>query len=110
MIDSSRLASGFSALRTLGAALCLALALDVAVSLLPEDDYQRWQLVDHTVFGNLRWDYERIHFDPRPVDVAIVGPSKTMVALSADKIERELSAQGRPANVANFSLPATGRN
>ncbi len=100
-------------LKTLGiivASLGVALALDVAVCLLPENDYQRWQLVDGTLFEQLRWAYERIHFDPRPIDVAIVGPSKTMLGLSAERIERQLSAEGKPAHVANFSIVAAGRN
>ena len=54
--------------------------------------------------------YERIHFDPGPIDVVIVGPSGTLLGLSAARIEERLASLGRPANVANFSLEADGRN
>jgi hypothetical protein len=101
---------GLKSLRTLAAALGVALALGFGASMLPENEYQRWQLTNGTVFERLRWGYERIHFDPRPVDVAIVGPSTSMLGLSANEIESQLSLQGKSANVVNFSAPATGRN
>ena len=102
--------SGLRALGVLYGALGVAFALEVGACLLPENDYQRWQLLDGTIYEHLRWTYERIHFDPRPIDVAIVGPSRTQLGLSAARIEQQLSSQGRPANVANFSLEAEGRN
>ncbi len=97
-------------LGTICASLIVALGLNILVCLLPNDPYQRWQLVDGTVFEPLRSYFERIHFDPRPVDVAIVGPSKAMLGLSAQRIEEQLSALGVPEHVANFSVPAAGRN
>jgi hypothetical protein len=102
--------SGWRALGTVCGALGVAFVLDVAVCLLPENDYQRWQLVNGTVFEQLRSAYERIHFDPRPIDVAIVGPSKTMLGLSPERIEQQLSGQGKTVQVANLSVVATGRN
>jgi hypothetical protein len=96
--------------RTILAALGVGLALAAAVCLLPENAYQRWQLVDGTIYGQLRWMYERIHFDPKPIDVAILGSSRTQLGLSAEAVERELALRGKPANVANFSLVAAGRN
>lgn len=95
---------------TLLAALGVALALDAAVCLLPENDYQRWKLVDDTIYGHLRWMYERIHFDPRPIDIAILGSSRTQLGLSAEAIERDLAQHGKHANVVNFSLLGSGRN
>jgi hypothetical protein len=100
----------FRILRSLGASLFVALCLNILVCLLPDDPYQRWQLVGSTLFEPLRWSFERIHFDNRPVDVAIIGDSKTLLGLSAARIEERLSALGAPANVANFSVPAAGRN
>jgi hypothetical protein len=108
--EENGLMNGRKALRTICAALCLALLLDIGVCLLPENSYQRWRLLDGTIYGGLRWTYERIHFDPRPVDVAIVGPSRTQLGLSAAMIEERLRSDGKPANVANFSLEASGRN
>jgi hypothetical protein len=57
--------AGLRLLGVLSAALAVALVLNVAVCLLPENGYQRWQLQDPD--GRLRWIYERIHFDPTPM-------------------------------------------
>ena len=65
--------------QTLGiivASLGVALALDVAVCLLPENDYQRWQLVDGTLFEQLRWAYERIHLIPGRSTLRLSDPRK----------------------------------
>ena len=95
---------------TILAAFCFALALAGAVCLLPENPYQRWQLLDGTIYGQLRWMYERIHFDPKPIDIAILGSSRTQLGLSAAEIEHKLALDGKTANVVNFSLPGAGRN
>src|ERR1700733_10720602 len=95
-------------LSTILAALAVALILSAAVCLLPENDYQKWQLQDPD--GRLRWIYERIHFDPTPIDVAIVGPSRAQLGLSAAAIEHGLAKQGKSASVVNFAVPGTGRD
>lgn len=102
--------SGLRLFGVLCAAVALALALDAVVLLLPENDYQRWQLLDKSLDGRLRWIYERIHFDPRPIDVAILGPSRAQLGLSAAAIENQLATRGKHANVANFALEGSGRN
>jgi hypothetical protein len=101
-------ASGLRLLGVLGAALVVAFILNAAICLLPENDYQRWQLQDPD--GRLRWIYERIHFDPTPIDVAIVGPSRAQLGLSAAAVEQDLAKQGKPAHVASFALPGAGRD
>jgi hypothetical protein len=93
---------------TILAALVVAIVLCAAVCLLPENDYQRWQLAD--AGGRLGWIYERIHFDPKPIDIAIVGPSRAQLGLSAAAIEQDLAQQGKQANVVNFALPGAGRD
>jgi len=95
---------------TILASLATALGLAALVCCLPDNPYQRFQLVDGTLFEPLRRGYERIHFDPAPVDVAIIGPSKTLLGLSAARVEQGLVRAGQPAHVANFSVPAPGRN
>jgi hypothetical protein len=90
---------------TILAALAVALILNVAVSLLPENDYQKWQLQSGT-----RWIYERIHFDPKPIDIAILGPSRAQLGLSAAAIEEQLAKHGKRANVVNFALTGAGRD
>lgn len=90
-----------------------ALALCALACLLPDNPYQRWQLVepiDGGLFAKLRWAYERIHFDDRPIDVVVVGPSKTFFGASSLEIERQLSELGQQEHVANFSVPGEGRN
>lgn len=90
----------------LGAALGAA----VAASALPDNPYQRWQQVENTLYANAAWSYERIHFDPRPVDVAIIGSSRSQIGLSAPRIAASLAALGSPATVANMSVIEDGRN
>jgi hypothetical protein len=102
--------AGLRLLGVLGAALLVALALNAAVCLLPENNYQRWQSLDGTMYGHLRWMYERIHFDPKPIDIAILGSSRAQLAFSAATIERDLALRGKQANVANFSLEGSGRD
>ena len=58
----------------------------------------------------MRWVYERIHFDPTPVDVAIVGPSRALLGLGAAAIEGQLAQHGTRAHVVNFSLTGAGRD
>jgi hypothetical protein len=99
---------GFKAFRTILASVGVAVALSAAVVLLPENDYQRWQLQDPD--GSLRWIYERIHFDPKPIDIAIVGSSRAQLGLSAAAVEQDLAKQGKPVHVANFALPGAGRD
>jgi hypothetical protein len=100
--------AGLRLFGVLGAALAVAFILNAAVCFLPENDYQKWQLQDPD--GRLRWIYERIHFDPRPIDIAIVGPSREQLGLSPDAIEQDLAERGKHANVANFALPGAGRD
>lgn len=97
-------------LRSVLAILGIALATAVLVCLLPENPYQRWQLLDGTIHRNARWIYERIHFDPRPVDVVFVGPSRVARGVDPIRLQTELRRQGRPVNVVNFALPEGGRN
>ena len=78
----------------------VALAIDAAVCLLPENHYQRWQSLDGAMYEHLHWMYERIHFDPKPIDIAIFGLSRTKVGLSAAAIERRLALYAKQANVA----------
>lgn len=98
------------ALRGVTVILVIALASAIGASCLPNNSYQKYQLLDGTIYENLRWVYERIHFDPRPVDVVIVGPSTAVLGLSAPRIERDLVMDGKPAAVASFAIIAAGRN
>lgn len=92
------------------AIVALAFLAAVGSAFLPNSAYEKYQLLDGTIYESLRWAYERAHFDPRPIDVAIVGPSTSTLGLSAPRIEADLARAGKPAQVANFSIIAAGRN
>jgi len=79
--------------------------------LLPHNRYIRFQQFDQSDLFRLRWDYERIHFDPTPIDVAIIGSSRVEAAISGPELEAALSKKlGRPIHVANLAVPYEGRN
>lgn len=96
--------------RSVVAILVFALGFAALASLLPENPYQRWQLLDGTIHSNARWIYERIHNDPAPIDVAFVGPSRIQQGVNAPRLSEALAARGLPSNVVNFALPESGRN
>lgn len=92
------------------AILGVAVLSAAVAAALPDNPYQRWQLVENTLYANATWSYERIHFDPRPIDVAIIGSSRTQLGLSAPRVARDLAAAGQPLAVANLSVIEDGRN
>ena len=99
-----------NSLAAVAAIILIAVVSAVAAACLPDNPYQRFQLLHGTDYENLSWIYERIHYDPKPVDVAIIGPSKTLLGVSAYEVEQRLSVSGKGANVANLSIVADGRN
>jgi hypothetical protein len=98
------------AFRKTMAVLAVAAGCSVVASAMPEDPYQRWQLLDGTIHENARWIYERCRFDPTPIDVAFLGPSRMKAGVNAPQLSQALAARGLPFNVVNFSLPESGRN
>lgn len=79
--------------------------------LTPHERYYRYQALDNGTTRKADWIYERLHFDPTPVDIALIGTSRTGGALSAPIIEARYCAMtGRRIHVANLSVPETGRN
>jgi hypothetical protein len=96
--------------RVLLAILGVALLSAVAAAALPDNEYQRYSSLEKTIHNRLRWIYERIHYDPAPIDIAIIGPSRSGAAVSAPELEARLAAAGRPLHVVNFSLPENGRD
>lgn len=86
-------------------------AMLALLMLLPNSDYYRWQQGDGTILARARWIYERIHFDPTPIDVAMIGSSRMEASVRAPELSEILSARlGRPIRVVNFGLPQEGRN
>ena len=81
------------------------------VLLLPSARYVRYQQEAGTIQFHARWVYERIHFDPTPIDVAVIGTSRLEAGVSPVALQRQLSAKlGRPIHVADFALVQMGRN
>ena len=96
--------------RTAAVVILLVAALSAAgAASLPDNPYQRFQFLP-VLCQHLAWIYERVHYDPKPIDVAILGPSKTFTGVSGSEVEKRLSVLGKPANVANLSLVYQGRN
>jgi hypothetical protein len=99
------------------AAGILAMALTLAALIaLPHDPYVRWQAVRTEAFARLGWIYQRIHYDPTPIDVALIGTSHTMNGVDAARVEQGIAARGyrdargRCVTVTNLAVPAYGRN
>ena len=94
----------------LASVLGLAVLLCASI-LLPHERYYRFQAHDNVTTRKADWIYERLHFDPTPVDVALIGTSRMAGGLSGPLIERAYcEATGRRIHVANLAVPTTGRN
>lgn len=86
-------------------------AAALATLALPFDRYVAWQQAAGTQMFHARWLYERIVFDPAPIEVAVIGSSRLESGISPDVLSRELSRRaGRPVPVANLSLVMPGRD
>ncbi|MDE8652203.1 hypothetical protein [Novosphingobium album (ex Liu et al. 2023)] len=79
--------------------------------LLPHSRYIRYQQLAGSAMAPGVWIFERTRFDRTPIDVAIVGASRTEVAISAPRLQAILSHRlGRPIHVANLAMPKDGRD
>lgn len=88
------------------------LGLLLAASLsLPHERYYRFQAHDNVSTRKADWIYERLNFDETPIDVALIGTSRTAGGLSGPLIQTlYCEATGREIHVANLAIPVTGRN
>jgi hypothetical protein len=78
--------------------------------LLPHDKFLRYEALNDHVAPNAYWIYERIHYDPTPIDVAFIGTSRTGRSVNAQRLEADLRARGIATHAANLYLFKTGRN
>ncbi|TCM17983.1 hypothetical protein EDF56_105331 [Novosphingobium sp. PhB165] len=89
------------------------LALLVA---LPHQTYIRWQSMQTEAYARLGWTYERIHDDPAPIDIALIGTSHTMNGIDGLAVAQTMAAMGvrgaggRCLTVTNLAIPSYGRN
>lgn len=114
MTGSDHPGSKTAPLFAIGLATFIAtLALMVA---LPHRDYIRWQSVQTEAYARLGWSYERIHDDPAPMDIALIGTSHTMNGIDGLAVAQTLAASGlrdaggRCLTVTNLAIPNYGRN
>jgi len=84
--------------------------LCVAAAALPDNEYQRYETLEKTIQNRIRWIYERVHDDPAPVDVALIGSSRFGAGISVPQLEAGLRRLGTPVRAVNFSLPENGRD
>jgi len=86
----------------------VALAGSLAI---PHDRYIRWQDMHAEAWARLGWMYERIHFDPTPIDIAFIGTSHSMNGIDGGAVRAALAeAGGGCRDVVNFGFPSYGRN
>lgn len=85
-----------------------ALVLFAMISFIPDNPYVRYQMLNGTIYDGLKWDYERIEFDATPIDVAILGNSRSGAAIDGPLLESLINQNGGTNHVANFSVPANG--
>ena len=84
--------------------------------ILPHDRYIRWQSLNTEAYARLGWDYERIHYDRTPIDIAFLVTTHTMNGVDADAVQRSVAgagirtSEGRCYTATNFSIPSYGRN
>ena len=97
--------------RLLGWLLVCAALLLAALAALPDQPYLRFQTLSQTIHFRVQWSYERIHFDPTPIDIAVIGNSRMGAGINAPALGAALSARlGRQVHVVNLSTPQEGRN
>lgn len=82
--------------------------LCAAAIALPHDPYIRWQSLNDTIFWRMGYFYERLHFDRAPVDVVVIGSSRSQFGIDASLVEDALRARGRDLRVLNMSVVASG--
>jgi hypothetical protein len=96
--------------RFLAVFLLAAFVALIAMVLLPQDKYLRYQSLNDGSVANAYWIYERIHFDPTPIDIAFIGTSRTGRSIHTKRLEEDLSRAGVSAKAANFFIFKNGRN
>lgn len=93
-------------------AAAVAAMLLAGIILLPHDPYIRFQKMSSASVQYLRakWIFERIHFDPTPIDIAFIGTSHTQSSIDSELVEQSLRERGRDWRVVNFAIPHLGRD
>lgn len=93
-----------------GALLIFAILNIAALVALPHDKYLRYQVPNDPQAPDTYWIYERIHFDPTPIDVAFVGSSRTGQSIHSRRLQEDLARAGLDVNAVNFFCVRAGVN
>ncbi|HMN78568.1 MAG TPA: hypothetical protein PKA20_01440 [Burkholderiaceae bacterium] len=96
--------------RFVGTIIATAAALLVLVTALPHDKYLRYKALIDQQAPTADWIYERIHFDPAPIDIAFIGTSRTGLSIQSRRLEQKLAEGGLDAKAANLHIVRTGNN
>jgi hypothetical protein len=97
--------------RYLALAAALTLAIVVGVCLLPSDRYLRFASMTEPAVVKAGWIYERIHYDPTPIDIAFIGTSRTLFGVDSNEVESVLGGlTNEDLHVVNFALEHPGRD
>ncbi len=100
-----------SKLKFTAALFATALIGLLLICALPHDRYIRFQALTDQAVVKAGWIYERIHFDPKPIDVVFIGTSHVMVGVDSVKTEQACRAQGgRHCASVNFAMEHMGRD
>lgn len=88
-----------------------ALLLLLAALVLPWSPQVAWQQAAGSDMVHAGWVHDRIHHDPTPIDVAVIGSSRMEAAISPRILAQTLSQRlGRTVSVANLSIVRPGRD
>ncbi len=82
----------------------------IAVTLLPHDKYLRYLVPNDPEAPTSYWIYQRIHFDPTPIDIAFIGTSRTGMGIHSRRLEEDLARDGIHANAVNLYCVRSGVN
>ncbi len=88
----------------------MPLAILLVVMLLPYPEVMRYRNLDGDAL-KYRWVFSRLHEQAAPVDVALIGTSRTMVAVNDSLVQLRLRQKyGRELSVANLGVSWQGRD
>jgi hypothetical protein len=89
----------------------LGASLLAGTTMLPHDPYIRYQTLRGTFHERAVWVYERIHFDPTPIDVLLVGPSRMATGVDGPALSKLLSQQMKvDIKAVNFAFTQPGED
>jgi hypothetical protein len=100
-----------SPLRFMAWMLATAAAFLILLSMLPDNRYLRFQSLTDPAVVKAGWIYERLRFDPSPIDVVFIGTSHTVFGINSDEVEHACrNARGKNCATVNFALQHLGRD